>query len=308
LVGGLLALFAALLAGYLYAGRALVPIRASIDRRQAALQRQREFAANASHELRTPLTVIGTSVEDLKRNRRARVEDVGEALGDIRTLSGQTDRKDEGVQLLQSLADRIDRVKIAVRSGERPKVLAIEWLDPLMTAGHWVPQLIDLAGGQDVLGLAGEHSEVVPWELARAAAPEVVIVMPCGRDAEASEAEAELFIEQLTQLGAKEVVAVDASAYFSRPGPRLVHGLELLASILHPTSGIEPPEDAAYWIVGSPRPPAYPASLNSFRAICGSRPRPAQTVFSLWPYGLYSTELFALHGEWLLRLLVRAGR
>jgi signal transduction histidine kinase len=83
LVGGLLALFAALLAGYLYAGRALVPIRASIDRRQAALQRQREFAANASHELRTPLTVIGTSVEDLKRNRRARVEDVGEALGDI---------------------------------------------------------------------------------------------------------------------------------------------------------------------------------------------------------------------------------
>ena len=81
--GGLLALLAALIAGYLYAGRALVPIRASIDRRQAALQRQREFAANASHELRTPLTVIGASVEDLKRNRRAKVEDVGEAVGDI---------------------------------------------------------------------------------------------------------------------------------------------------------------------------------------------------------------------------------
>jgi signal transduction histidine kinase len=81
--GGLLALLAALLAGYLYAGRALVPIRQSIDRRQAALQRQREFAANASHELRTPLTVIGASVEDLKRNRRSKVEDVGEALGDI---------------------------------------------------------------------------------------------------------------------------------------------------------------------------------------------------------------------------------
>ena len=81
--GGLLALLASLLAGYLYAGRALVPIRASIDRRQAALQRQREFAANASHELRTPLTVIGASVEDLKRNRRSRVEDVGEAIGDI---------------------------------------------------------------------------------------------------------------------------------------------------------------------------------------------------------------------------------
>jgi signal transduction histidine kinase len=83
LVGGGAALLAALLAGYLYAGRALVPIRESIERRQGALQRQREFAANASHELRTPLTVIGASVEDLKRNRLSKVEDVGEALGDI---------------------------------------------------------------------------------------------------------------------------------------------------------------------------------------------------------------------------------
>jgi signal transduction histidine kinase len=81
--GGLLALLASLLAGYLYAGRALVPIRASIDRRQAALQRQREFAANASHELRTPLTVVAASVEDLKRNRRSKVADVGEAVSDI---------------------------------------------------------------------------------------------------------------------------------------------------------------------------------------------------------------------------------
>jgi signal transduction histidine kinase len=83
LVGGGAALLAALLAGYLYAGRALVPIRESIERRQGALLRQREFAANASHELRSPLTVIGTSVEDLKRNRSSKVEDVGEALGDI---------------------------------------------------------------------------------------------------------------------------------------------------------------------------------------------------------------------------------
>ena len=83
LIGGGAALLASLLAGYLYAGRALVPIRQSIDRRQGALQRQREFAANASHELRTPLTVIAASVEDLRRNRRSKVEDVGEAIGDI---------------------------------------------------------------------------------------------------------------------------------------------------------------------------------------------------------------------------------
>ena len=81
--GGASALFISVLAGYLYAGRALVPIRASIERRQGALQRQREFTANASHELRTPLTVIRASVEDLRRNRRSRVEEVGEALDDI---------------------------------------------------------------------------------------------------------------------------------------------------------------------------------------------------------------------------------
>jgi signal transduction histidine kinase len=84
LLGGAVVLLASLLAGYLYSGRALVPIRTSIDRRQAALQRQREFAANASHELRTPLTVIAASVEDLERNRRSRVQDVGEALEDIK--------------------------------------------------------------------------------------------------------------------------------------------------------------------------------------------------------------------------------
>ena len=81
--GGAMALLASLAAGYVYAGRALVPIRDSVARRQAALQRQREFAANASHELRTPLTVVRASVEDLRRNRRSRVEDVGEAIDDI---------------------------------------------------------------------------------------------------------------------------------------------------------------------------------------------------------------------------------
>ena len=113
--GGLLALLAALLAGYLYAGRALVPIKASIERRQAALQRQREFAANASHELRTPLTVIGASVEDLKRNRRSRVEDVGEALGDIEAEMRQMTALVEDMLLLartDSGVVQIDRVPL----------------------------------------------------------------------------------------------------------------------------------------------------------------------------------------------------
>jgi signal transduction histidine kinase len=115
LVGGLLALLAALIAGYMYAGRALVPIRQSIDRRQGALQRQREFAANASHELRTPLTVIRTSVEDLKRNRRSRVEDVGEALDDIESEVGTVTALVDDMLLLartDSGAVQLDRVPL----------------------------------------------------------------------------------------------------------------------------------------------------------------------------------------------------
>lgn len=167
---------------------------------------------------------------------------IGEALGDIRTIAQLTDRKDEGVDLVEDLAARIDRVRLASRGLDKPKVLAVEWLDPLFIGGHWVPQMIDYAGGQDVLGMPGEKSEQLPWEVAVATAPDVVIVMPCGRSARDAMDEALEHYAQLSALGAKRVIAVDASAYFSRPGPRLVDGLELLSAVLHPTSGIEAPE------------------------------------------------------------------
>jgi iron complex transport system substrate-binding protein len=113
-------------------------------------------------------------------------------------------------------------------------VAAIEWLDPVFVAGHWTPQLIEYAGGEDVLGFAGEHSHERTWAEVAASEPDVVIVMPCGYDAEIAHREAEMHRDELAALGAREVVAVDASAYFSRPGPRIVDGLELLAHILHP--------------------------------------------------------------------------
>ncbi|MEN0014815.1 MAG: ABC transporter substrate-binding protein [Solirubrobacteraceae bacterium] len=167
---------------------------------------------------------------------------LGEALGDIRTIAGRTDRKEEGVDLVEELAARIDRVRLASRGLDPVKVLAVEWLDPLFIGGHWVPQMIDYAGGQDVLGLPGEHSEQLPWEVAVAAKPDVVIVMPCGRNAQEAMDEALEHYEQIAALGASRIIAVNASAYFSRPGPRLVDGLELLSAVLHPTSGIEAPE------------------------------------------------------------------
>jgi iron complex transport system substrate-binding protein len=158
---------------------------------------------------------------------------LGETLGDIRTVATATDRKDEGVALVRSIADRIDRVRLAVRGLSRPTVAALEWLDPVFVAGHWTPQLIELAGGQDLLGMPGEPSQETTWEAVTAAAPEIVIAMPCGFDAPRAQLEATLHVERLADLHAK-AFAVDASAYFSRPGPRLVEGLELLAHILHP--------------------------------------------------------------------------
>jgi iron complex transport system substrate-binding protein len=159
---------------------------------------------------------------------------LGEVLGDVRTLAQATDTKDAGVELVQDAASRIDRVRLAVRASEPVRVAALEWLDPVFVAGHWTPQLIEYAGGFDVLGLPGEHSEQRTWDDVRAAAPEVVVVMPCGYDADRALEEAETFADELESLGARRVVAVDAAGYFSRPGPRLIDGLELLGHILHP--------------------------------------------------------------------------
>ena len=169
---------------------------------------------------------------------------LGEVLGDVRTLAEATDRKDVGVGLVQDAAARIDRVKLSVRASRRPRVAALEWLDPVYVAGHWTPQLIDYAGGEDVLGMAGERSEVHTWEEVAAMRPEVVVVMPCGYGAERALEEAYSFEDELAGLGAERVVAVDASAYFSRPGPRLIDGLELLAHILHPDRVREAPGQA----------------------------------------------------------------
>jgi iron complex transport system substrate-binding protein len=169
---------------------------------------------------------------------------IGEALGDVRTLAEATDRRDEGVALVHDASMRIDRVRLAVRAARRPRVAALEWLDPPFVAGHWTPQLIDYAGGEDVLGLAGEPSEVTSWELVAAAQPDVVVVMPCGYDAPRAREEAGSYRDRLDSLGAGQVVAVEAAAYFSRPGPRLVDGLELLAWLLHPDRFPEPPPAA----------------------------------------------------------------
>jgi len=169
---------------------------------------------------------------------------LGETLGDVRTLAQATERREEGVELVARAAGRIDRVKLAVRDRPGVRVAALEWLDPVYVAGHWTPQMIELAGGEDLLGLPGERSQVLSWERVAASEPEVVVVMPCGYDAERAREEALAHADQLASLGARRVVAVNASAYFSRPGPRLIDGLELLGGILHPEQLPQAPAEA----------------------------------------------------------------
>jgi iron complex transport system substrate-binding protein len=163
-----------------------------------------------------------------------------ETLDDVRTLADATGRHDRGIELIGEIEGRIDRVKLAVGAQPRMRVVALEWLDPVYVAGHWTPQMIELGGGEDVLGRAGEASQVVGWEQVAAARPQVIVVMPCGYDAARALQEARTFTRELAGAGAQRITAVNASAYFSRPGPRLIDGLELLAQILHPERFADP--------------------------------------------------------------------
>lgn len=169
---------------------------------------------------------------------------LGETLKDIQTLAEATDRRERGAELVGELTARIDRVKLAVDGQPRPRVAALEWLDPVYVAGHWTPELVELAGGEDVLGTPGSHSTTVTWEAVADAKPEVVVVMPCGYDAPRAHAEALIYASELAALNAPRVVAVNASAYFSRSGPRLIDGLELLAHIQHPEHVPDSPDIA----------------------------------------------------------------
>jgi iron complex transport system substrate-binding protein len=159
---------------------------------------------------------------------------LGEAMGDIRTIAQATGARDAALDLVTRQRARIDAVRRAVLGAEPVAVAALEWLDPVFVAGHWTPQIVELAGGRDVLGFPGEHSEQSTWDVIRAAQPEVVVVMPCGYDGERALEEARRYGDELRATGARRIVAVDAAAYFSRPGPRLVDGLELMAHVLHP--------------------------------------------------------------------------
>ena len=167
---------------------------------------------------------------------------LGDVWADIRRVADALGQGAAGEQLVNRLRRRV--LEIGTRAATRkarPKVAVIEWIDPLMTAGNWMPELVEVAGGSSVLGEAGVHSPFITWDQVALKDPDVVFVSPCGFDIARTRREWAVLEEQagwqrLRAVKAGRVVIADGNAYFHRPGPRLVESLEILAEVLHPTA------------------------------------------------------------------------
>ena len=176
---------------------------------------------------------------------------LSDILDDILRIGAAAQRSGEAEALVRDLRRRIDRVGYPQQDA-RPRVVCLEWFEPLYIAGHWVPEMIELAGGNDILGRKGEPSIKVDWRRVIDARPEIILLMPCGFDVRRTVRESTPLRglegwHELPAVKAGKVFAVNGNAYFSRPGPRLINGLEILAQLIHPetvTRVISPVEAA----------------------------------------------------------------
>ncbi len=165
-----------------------------------------------------------------------RLADVWE---DVRRVAAALEVADHGKEVLRALKNRCVDVIEKACVLERPTVACLEWLDPLMGAGNWVPELVDLAGGKNLFGQSGKHTGRLSWEELRGANPDFLLALPCGFDLGRTRAEMKWLMDkpgwsELKAVRSGRVFLCDGSAFFNRPGPRLVESLEVLAEILHP--------------------------------------------------------------------------
>ena len=166
----------------------------------------------------------------------ARLDDVLVDVERVGTALGVAER---GAAVVARLRERLAALAARTRELPRPSLACIEWTDPLMAAGNWVPELVELAGGRNLFGAVGEHSPWLQWDAVRAADPDVIVAMPCGFDLartrrEMASLERLSGWDNLRAVRAGRVAVVDGHQYFNRPGPRLVESAEILAEILHP--------------------------------------------------------------------------
>ena len=164
---------------------------------------------------------------------------LADILNDVLRIGEATHKLRQAESLVEELKLRIEAVRDrTARSASRPRVACLEWLDPLYIAGHWVPEMVEIAGGTDILGTAAEPSAKVEWDAVIAAMPEILIIMPCGFDLDRAIRESSLLQNRagwqtLPAVRDKRVFAVSGADYFSRPGPRLIDGLEIFSQLFH---------------------------------------------------------------------------
>ncbi len=159
---------------------------------------------------------------------------LAEVLEDVIRLGEAAGVEEAADELRSELEGRLAKVRAAVSGAGQPRVIALEWLDPPYVGGHWVPEMISIAGGEDVAGPPGLKSPEVWWGALSGLNPDVVIAMPCGWYLDDARAGAIEQWERIEALGAARIFAVDAASSFSRPGPRLIDGVEVLGHLLHP--------------------------------------------------------------------------
>ncbi len=157
-----------------------------------------------------------------------------EVLASVGAVGVAVGREAEAARLVTTLRQRLDAVGARVAGRRRPRVAVLEWTDPPFAPGHWIPEMVQLAGGECVLGAAGERSVAIGWEDLAASTPEVVVVAPCGYDREGAQRQADALVAAGVLPDGVVVHAVDADGLWARPGPRLVDGVEELAGLLHP--------------------------------------------------------------------------
>lgn len=174
------------------------------------------------------LDVIGCKADVLSLDP-SNLDDVIACIGQVGAMTGTEAR---AATVMAELRARVDAVRAAVTGAPRPRVFALEWSDPPFSGGHWVPDMIEAAGGTPVLGDPGQPSHRLEWSAIEAAAPDVVVFMPCGYNLEEAATEGRALLDHPSLRGT--LYAADSNALFSRPGPRVVDGVEALAAVLHP--------------------------------------------------------------------------
>jgi iron complex transport system substrate-binding protein len=184
---------------------------------------------------------LGAALAHLERQPRVvtlNPHSLADVCADIRALGEATGRTGQANSVVAEFERGITSVEKSVAGFDRPRVLCLEWLDPPYVAGHWVPEMVERAGGIDVLGHAGKPSFRVEWETVLATRPEVIFIMPCGYSLATAEAEFRNLSlppgwNQLPAVWDGRVFVVEAAGYFSRPAPRLAAGMEILAGAIH---------------------------------------------------------------------------